>query len=197
MKTLIVGLTGGIGSGKSTIAHYLSQKGIPVYIADEEAKKLLVTPVVAAKLKEVFGATVFTDGVPDRQKLAAAVFGDKQKLDKLNSIVHPEVKKHFDEWLALHRNEKVVIKEAAILFESGSYKGCDKVILVTAPRETRINRVMDRDSTTREAVLARMANQWDDEQKAKLSDYIINNENLSEAKVTADRIVAELFYENA
>lgn len=194
MKTKIIGLTGGIGSGKSTIAQYIAQKGIPVYIADDEAKKILYLPHVKQQLLETFGEVVFTDGVPDRKKIAALVFADADKLSQLNAIIHPEVAKHFSDWVLAHNSEKFVIKEAAILFESGSYKNCDAVILVTAPVETRIKRVMERDNASRQSVLDRMANQWADDKKKDLSDYIVNNEILQDAYRQTDSILAEINY---
>ena len=189
MKTKVVGLTGGIGSGKSTIAAYFKSLGVPVYIADDEAKKILYTSEAAAEVAEVFGNEVFTEGLPDRRKLASKVFNSPEKLRLLNNIIHPKVRQHFDNWLKVYTAEPFVIKEAAILFESGSYKDCDKIILVTAPEEVRIERVMLRDSVTREQVLKRMEAQWDDEKKEALSDYIIQNINLNEAKEDALRIL--------
>lgn len=188
MKTKIIGLTGGIGSGKTTIAKYFASLGVPVYIADEEAKKILYRADAADAVKSTFGAVVFTEDKPDRAKLAAMVFNNPEKLELLNDIIHPRVKEHFAEWLFANSDSGFVIKEAAILFESGSYKQCDKVILVTAPEETRIERVMKRDNTTRDKVLNRMANQWNDERKKQLSDYIIDNIDLEIAKNQAYNI---------
>lgn len=185
----IIGLTGGIGSGKTTIANYFNTLGVPLYIADDEAKAILYTPLASQEVKEAFGETVFTDGILDKAKLASVVFNSPEKLKMLNAIIHPKVKKHFAEWIKLHEHENIIIKEAAILFESGSYKDCDKIILVTAPVEVRIKRVMDRDSTTREKVLERMNTQWTDEKKAELSDYIITNIELEEAKKQAVKIL--------
>lgn len=180
--TKIIGLTGGIGSGKSTIAAYFASLGVPVYIADEEAKKILYTPDVSLEVEQAFGSGVFTDGIPDRKKIAEIVFKDRLKLRKLNAIIHPKVNKHFLEWVGNNSTSKFVIKEAAILFESDSYKNCDEVILVTAPEDIRISRVMQRDNITREQVLERMKNQWDDSKKAVLSNYVIINTNLAESK---------------
>ena len=192
MKTKIVGLTGGIGSGKTTMAKYFAGKGIPVYIADEEAKKLMYTPGVVHAVKEAFGNEVLTGGIPDKKKLADVVFTNPEKLKVLNSIIHPKVQEHFFEWVAQHKEAIFVIKEAAILFESGSYKNCDKIILVTAPQEVRVKRVMERDNVNEQKVLERIANQWSDDKKKSLSNYIINNVNLEQAKKEADNIVKEL-----
>ncbi|WP_297332490.1 dephospho-CoA kinase [Flavobacterium sp.] len=190
--TKIIGLTGGIGSGKSTIAAYFASKGVPVYIADDQAKKILYASEASAQVKEVFGEIVFTDGQPDRKKLSEVVFNNPEKLKQLNAIIHPKVSRHFEEWVKQHNAAKFVIKEAAILFESGSYKNCDAVILVTAPKEVRIKRVMNRDNVSRENVLARMANQWEDEKKEALSNYIITNESLEIAKEQADNIISAI-----
>lgn len=192
MMTKIIGLTGGIGSGKTTIARYFESLGVPVYIADEEAKKVFYLPETVQEIRGIFGEAVFTDGLPDRKKIASIVFADAEKLAKLNAIIHPRVNRHFKEWVKGHENEDVVIKEAAILFESGSYKQCDAVILVTAPREIRIARVMERDGVTEAQVLERMANQWDDEKKRELSNFIIENIELAEAEAQALNILKEL-----
>lgn len=188
MKTKVIGLTGGIGSGKTTIANYFKSLGVPVYIADEEAKKILYTPDAVTEVTAAFGEEVLTDGMPDRKKLAAVVFNNPEKLQMLNNIIHPKVGVHFYNWLIVNKNAPFVIKEAAILFESGSYKNCDKVILVTAPEDIRVKRVMDRDGSTAQEVRKRMANQWDDDKKKELSDFIINNIVLEEAKNQARSI---------
>ena len=192
MKTKIIGLTGGIGSGKTTIANYFEQQGIPLYIADDEAKKILNTPLAVKEVTDAFGEGILTSGFPDRAKIAALVFNSPHKLQVLNNIIHPKVSEHFKDWLEKQKDKKFVIKEAAILFESGSYKDCDKIILVTAPKEVRINRVMQRDSVTREKVLERMSAQWEEDKKAGLSDYIINNIDLENAKKEALKILNTL-----
>lgn len=192
MSTKIIGLTGGIGSGKSTIAGFFSSLGVKVYIADDEAKNILFRQDAADEVAAAFGEVAFTDNLPDRAKLAGLVFNDAEKLAKLNSIIHPKVREHFTEWVASHKDEKFVIKEAAILFESGSYKDCDKVILVTAPKEMRVKRVIERDNVSKEKVLERMANQWDDERKKSLSDYIIENISLETAREQVGNIYKEL-----
>ncbi|GGB68363.1 dephospho-CoA kinase [Flavobacterium suaedae] len=188
MKTKIIGLTGGIGSGKTTIANYFADLGVPVYIADTEAKKILYFPEVVQQISEVFGEEVLTDNIPDRKKLASVVFKKPEKLEQLNAIIHPRVRQHFTDWTDQHKDEKFVIKEAAILFESGSFKDCDKVILVTAPKETRIKRVMKRDGVSEKEVLERMKNQWSEEKKKKLSDFIIENIDLEVAKNQVNKI---------
>ncbi|WP_395048074.1 dephospho-CoA kinase [Flavobacterium sp.] len=187
----IIGLTGGIGSGKTTIARLFEAEGIPVYIADDEAKKIMILPETIQLVRECFGQEVIVNYQIDKKKLSEIVFNQPEKLKELNKIIHPLVKKHFDNWVK-KQNSPFVIKEAAILFESGSYKYCDQIITVIASEETRIKRVMSRDNSTREAVLERIKNQWEDSQKTSKSDYIIENENLSEAKLQFQEILKKL-----
>ena len=190
--TKIVGLTGGIGSGKSTIAAYFKKRGVPVYIADDEAKKIMNDPEVVKKVQSVFDENIIENKQLNRKKIAELVFSSPKQLKKLNSIVHPEVKKHFLDWVKKHEKHPFVIKEAAILFESGTYKDCDKIILVTAPEALKIARVMKRDNVSREQVLERMKNQWSDEKKIPLSDYVIQNTDLELAKEKSEEILKEL-----
>lgn len=173
--TKIIGLTGGIGSGKTTIANYFREAGVPVYIADDEAKKITQTPEILDEIKKAFGDSIFDNSILNREKLSQIVFSDPEKLKLLNSIIHPAVRKHFENWILKHENAPFVIYEAAILFESGSYKNCDSIITVTAPIETRIKRVIQRDNTTRELVLKRINAQWNDEQRISKSDFVIEN----------------------
>lgn len=188
----IIGLTGGIGSGKSTIAKHIEQLGIPVYIADLEAKKIAGTEAVISKITDAFGGTIFKNNKIDSAKLSKIVFENPEKLKILNGIIHPEVARHFKNWVKENQNSPIVIKEAAILFESGSYKDCDKIILVTAPKEIRIQRVMKRDNLSREEIENRIANQWSEEKKESLSDFTIKNENLLEAYQAAENIISLL-----
>lgn len=192
MKAKIIGLTGGIGSGKTTMAKYFASLGIPVYIADDEAKKILDSPAVVSEITDAFGNDILTAGRPDRARLAALVFSDKSKLERLNQIIHPKVAAHFNGWLEMQPAARFVMKEAAILFESGSYKDCDKIILVKAPLHARIQRVVQRDGTDEAKVLERIENQWSDDKKEKFSDFVIVNEDLNLAKSQADKIVKEL-----
>ena len=187
--TKIIGLTGGIGSGKTTVANEFSSLGIPVYITDLEAKKLMQSDSVLNQIKEEFGSTVFDKDVLLRDKLSEIVFNDDKRLAKLNSIVHPAVKQHFREWLLEHQNNPFVIYESAILFESGSYKECDYIINVVAPLEIRIQRVIERDKTTREKVLERVKNQWNDEEKSSKSDFIVKNTSMEAIKLEIVKIL--------
>jgi dephospho-CoA kinase len=184
-----IGLTGGIGSGKTTIAKYFLSKGIPVYIADDEARKIMQSEQVIQAIQEVFGNAVFEDGILKRERLAEIVFNDSEKLKQLNGIVHPAVKSHFKKWISQHESFPFIIYEAAILFESGSYKDFDKIITVTAPLEIRIQRVIERDKTSRDQVLKRMKAQWSDEERISKSDFVVENVNLETAKREIDKIL--------
>lgn len=187
--TKIIGLTGGIGSGKTTIAKYFKSFGIPVYIADDEARKIMQSPEIINAIKNTFGEDIFENGILNREKLAEIVFNDAEKLEKLNNIVHPAVKKHFKLWLLENKTVPYIIYEAAILFESGRYKDCDIIVTVTAPIETRLQRVLERDKTTRELVLKKMEAQWTDEKRIAKSDFVIENISLDSAKREVDQIL--------
>lgn len=187
--TKIIGLTGGIGSGKTTVARYMESQGVPVYIADDEAKKIMESAEVTQEVAQAFGTEILSHTTIDRKKLAELVFNNPTKLETLNSIVHPKVKAHFINWVQQHQEAPFVVKEAAILFESGSYKDCDSIITVSAPIETRIQRVMERDQSTRDTVLQRINNQWSDEQRAAKSDYIIHNNSVKETESQVNKIL--------
>ena len=186
--TKIIGLTGGIGSGKTMVANYIKSLGIPVYIADDEAKKIMNTDEVVQEISIAFGKDSIENNTVNREKLSKLAFDNPDKLQKLNAIIHPLVKKHFEAWLKDHNNFPFVVKEAAILFESGSYRYCDAIITITLPTETRIQRVLERDKTDRESVLKRMQNQWTDEQRTAKSDYVIHNLSVDATKKQVDQI---------
>ena len=185
----IIGLTGGIGSGKTTIAKYIHSFGIPLYIADDQARKLMQSQKIIDAIKNIFGEEIFDKEILDRAKLAKIVFNEPEKLEKLNAIIHPAVKSDFKEWLLQYKSAAFIIYEAAILFESGNYKNCDYIITVVAPIDTRIERVMKRDSTSRELIIKRMEAQWTDEQRVAKSDFVIENDNLETAKQKVDEIL--------
>lgn len=187
--TKIIGLTGGIGSGKTSIAKHIKSLGIPVYIADDEAKKILLLPETIISLKLVFGNVVFDDEKLDKEKLSKIVFNNPQNLEQLNKIIHPAVKIDFDNWLKFNKKKPIVVKESAILFESGSYKDCDIIITIVVPLETRIKRVIDRDGVNSEAVLSRINNQWTDEMRIEKSDYVIENEDIKIACAQTENIL--------
>lgn len=173
-----VGIAGGIGSGKTIICHVFKVLGIPVYNADLEAKLIMnKSDQVRLAVMQEFGDEAYSNGVLNRAFLAAQVFNDTTKLAQLNRIVHPAVIQAAEDW-ADAQTAPYSLKEASILFESGSYKKVDYSILVTAPIEIRIARVMERDQVTREQVLARMNNQMSDEEKTKLADFVIINDGI-------------------
>jgi dephospho-CoA kinase len=187
--TKVIGLTGGIGSGKTTIANYFAEMGVPVYIADDAGKKVMQFENVIKQIKATFGENLFENEVLNRAKLAEIVFNNADKLAQLNAIVHPAIKKDYELWIQENKEFEYIVYEAAILFESGRYKDCDVIITVTAPEETRIERVLKRDNTTREQVLSRMKMQWDDEKRISLSNFVINNSNLKIAKEEVVKIL--------
>ncbi len=187
--TKIIGLTGGIGSGKTTVANHFIGAGIPVYIADDEARKIMQSPEILREIEKIFGSVIFKNEVLNRQKLAEIVFSNSDKLKQLNAIIHPSVKKHFGNWILNYKNSPFVIYETAILFEGGSYKDCDKIITVTAPLETRIERVIQRDKTSRENVLKRIKMQWTDDQRLGKSDFVIENINPEITKSEVGKIL--------
>ncbi|MDO4880121.1 MAG: dephospho-CoA kinase [Capnocytophaga sp.] len=174
MKT--IGLTGGIGSGKTTIANQFKEYfSIPIYVADTAAKRVIETNTeVQSKIKEIFGKNAFINKEYNTKYISEIVFNDENMLKKLNNIIHPAVAKDFAIWKE-QQTSPYVIKEAAILFESGSYKDCDMIISVIAPLELRIKRVMLRDNIDRKSVENRIKNQWSDEKKIKNSTFVIEN----------------------
>lgn len=185
---LIVGLTGGIGSGKTTVANMFSKLGIPIYIADEESKKLLVTSkVIKRKLIVLFGKETYKGNELNKPYIANKIFNNKTLLDKMNAIVHPKVAQHFKRWLK-KQNAPYVIKESAILFESGAYESCDLIITVTAQEKLRIARVVKRDSTSEEKVRTIIKNQWPEDEKIKRSNFFIVNEKLVDTQKKVSEI---------
>jgi dephospho-CoA kinase len=176
MATMI-GLTGGIGSGKSVVAKVFATLGIPVFNADDEAKRIMQTsPEIKTKLIEQFGLEIYNEHGLDKEKLASIVFNDPFQLQLLNAIVHPVTIQAAKDWAA-KQTTPYVIKEAALIFESGTADGLFKVIGVTAPLSLRTHRVMQRDGITKEQVDARMRNQISDTIKMRLCDYVIENNN--------------------
>lgn len=175
---LKIGLTGNIGSGKTTVAKVFEVLGIPVFYADDAAKKVMVADIeLIDGVKQAFGSEAyFADATLNRKHIANIVFNNADELAKLNALVHPAVFRAFDAWALQQKQVPYVIKEAAILFESGSYKMCDQTILVSAPLEQRLERVMQRDGITKEEAAARDARQMNEEDKIKLADHIIVND---------------------
>ncbi|BAV07654.1 dephospho-CoA kinase [Filimonas lacunae] len=172
---LKVGLTGGIGSGKSTVAKVFKVLGIPIFDADVVAKNIMATDTALQQaIMQTFGADIFENGELNRKKLAGIVFNDAFRLEQLNALVHPAAIKAADYWMQ-QQLTRYAIKEAALLFEAGSASDLDYVVGVYAPKALRVQRVMQRDSTTREEVLARMSRQIDEEIKMRLCDFVVVN----------------------
>lgn len=189
---LIVGLTGGIGSGKTTIAKLLQLEGIPVYDSDSRAKLLMISSnKIINNLKSEFGESVYVGGELNKEYLAQIVFGDKEKLNVLNSIVHPVVAKDFQDWIN-KQSTSIVIKEAAILFESGAYKNCDVNVTVHTDVEERIQRVQKRDGVTRDQVLSRIKNQWTDDQRNERADIVVKNNDVDPTKLNVKQLIKQL-----
>jgi len=185
---IIVGLTGGIGSGKTTIASFFNELGVPVYVADIEAKKLMNTNhSLKEQVVHLLGENAYKDGVLNRTFVATSVFSDSKLLSSLNGIVHPAVKTHFKNWASTQQSP-YIIKEVAILFENGGDRDCDFTILVTAPKSTRIARVIRRDDTLEKDVIKRMNAQWTDNRKTALADVTIENVDLEDSKAAVSLI---------
>jgi dephospho-CoA kinase len=172
---LKLGITGGIGSGKTSVCRVFQVLGIPVFSADPEAKKIMDNDgSIVRRINSIAGRDLYKNGSLDRLQLAKLIFNDNTMLAKVNSLVHPVVLEHFRKW-ELEQDAPYVIIEAAILFESGASKLVDRIATVIAPEEERVERVIHRNSLSRDQVLERMRNQMDDEARIKLSDYVIHN----------------------
>lgn len=170
-----VGLTGGIGSGKSTVADYFRELGVPVYDSDSRARVLMEdNPALRAKVEALLGPEAYSANRLNRPYVAARVFADSDLLAALNALVHPEVRLDFLEWTQ-QQQAPYVVQEAAVLFENGGYRHLDRMVLVTAPEGLRLKRVMKRDGVGEAAVRARMNNQWDDGLKIPLADFVVDN----------------------
>lgn len=189
----IVGLTGGIGSGKSAVLSVFSSLGVPCYQSDSSAKKLMQQdPELINQIKALFRDDLYEGEKLNRGKLAEVVFADKSKLESLNAIVHPRVKEDFQLFLS-QQNADYVIKEAAILFETEGAEDCDVTILVTAPEDLRIERVMKREKSKVEHIKSRMRHQWSDEKKIPMADYVINNIDWDKTLKKVEEIHQKLF----
>jgi len=178
----VVGLTGGIGSGKTTVSNMFKELGVPVYIADLEAKKLMATSkVIKHKLIDLFGPKAYEDKELNKTFIAVKIFNDKAYLEKMNAIIHPKVAIHFKNWLK-KQTTKYVIKEAAIIFEHNMQSQYDYIITVIASEEERIKRILKRDNTSKEKILSIMKHQISDQEKVKMSDFVILNDQLDLTK---------------
>ncbi|OQY05083.1 MAG: dephospho-CoA kinase [Bacteroidetes bacterium 4572_117] len=184
-----IGLTGGIGSGKSYVSSIFEALGIPVYNSDIEAKKLYYLDDVKSEMVDFFGKQVYFDsGEINKELLAKLVFSNKKALNKINEIIHPRVKTHFSEWLLSHHAVKYIVKEAAILFESGAYKQTDKIIVVTAPEELRIKRVLAREKIHESLIRKKIANQMAQSEMVARSCFVIINDEKHALLPQVDKI---------
>lgn len=189
MKT--IGLTGGIGSGKTTVSKIFAEMGVPIFCCDDVARRIQDSdPRAIAGMKNLFGDDIYSaDGILDRRRVASIVFSDLAQLAQLNSLIHPLVREAFANFAADHASRPLVLMESAILVQSGFYKTADFCVLVTAPLDTRIARVMQRDHATREQVLARIQNQLPDSEIARHCKYQIVNEKLEKVREQVERII--------
>lgn len=191
--TMRIGITGGIGSGKTYVCERLTKAGFPVYSCDVEAKRLMVeNRSIIESLKKLVGDDVYdSDGNLCKERMARFIFSDKDNAAKVNSIVHPVVKADFIEWASLQKSDKVFM-ESAILFEAGFEDAVDCVVDVYAPSEVRLARAVRRDSSTSEAVSKRMASQMDDDEKRRLADYCITNDGVEDVDAQIEKLMVAL-----
>jgi len=188
----VIGVTGGIGSGKSFICSVLEKFGFPVFYSDYEAKNIVASnKEVVFQLTELIGAELYANNQFHKEILAVRIFKDQALKEKVNQIVHPKVRNRFEEWKK-SQNTSLVFIEAAILFETGMYKMCDATILVTAPESIRIERVIKRDGATIKMVLERINSQWSDHEKTKLADFIIVNDEVQPVLVQLEEVLSSL-----
>lgn len=187
--TQVICLTGGIGSGKTTVARMFEKQGIPLYIADDRAKEIMMRFDIIQQVQAIFNESVIVGDVLDRRKIRELVFGNDELLKKLNGIIHPAVAKDFEDWLLSHADKRYVLKESAILFETNTQTLCKKIILVTAPEDVRIDRVVKRDGVSKESVMKIIKQQISDLEKEKLSDFIIKNIDIQEVEKQVLQII--------
>lgn len=190
-----IGITGGIGSGKSVVASLLKLKGIPVYIADIESKKLTETsPMIRKQLTELFGSDIYTPIGLNKKLLASHIFNNPERLKQVNDIIHPEVNRDFQKWISgLDKETSLCAIESAILFESGFDRIVDVCLLVYAPLELRIERTLIRDSVSRKEIERRISNQMSDEIKKERSDYVIYNDDKQALLPQISRFISIFF----
>ena len=188
----VIGLTGGIGSGKTTLLRWFEKQGIPCFESDAVGKQLLNSDLKEHIISHFGEQYILPSGQVDTKKLGALVFNKEEALKQLNAIVHPAVTIEFEKFKKQHKKSILIVKEAAILFESGGDVDCNAVIYVSASEEARIQRVMQRDQVSKEAVIKRMQHQWSDQKKRELADYIIENEYIDEAYQQAEKIKTSL-----
>lgn len=187
-----VGITGGIGAGKSTVSKIIESMGFPVFNSDDEAKKVINShPEVKAELIALFGNSIYSNQELDRPKLAKLIFNDPSLRDKVNQIVHPRVRAEFASFVS-RSFSPLIFNEAAILFETGAYKQFDETVLIISPIELRIERLVARDNSTREEIEARMKAQWSDDQKQELADYVIINDEVKPLINQIEKVISDL-----
>jgi dephospho-CoA kinase len=175
-----IGITGGIGCGKSIVCKVFQLLGVPVFYADDEAKKLYYTEEIKEVLIKKYGSQIYSsDKQLNKAMLASIIFSNPDELQFINSLIHPRVAKVYEQWCAEHKHLPYTLKEAAILFESGAYKEMDSVITVSAPKELRIKRIIKRDNLSRQQIEERINNQWTEEERIKHSDFVIYNDDKS------------------
>ena len=189
-----VGLTGGIGSGKTTVSNFLLDYGIPVYNSDIKGKTLMNTNIeLKNDIVNIFGESVYNKGILNTNLLSSIVFNDSTKIEQLNNLVHPKVAQDFNQWVGKNNNKPILVKEAAILIESGAYLNMDKIILVVSEKSTRINRVSKRDNSDLKSIEKRINLQLTDNEKIKYADYIIeNNSSLENLKLKVLKVVNKI-----
>jgi dephospho-CoA kinase len=174
----IIGITGGIGSGKSLVSELLSSLGHPTYNSDREAKRLYITPEIKKEVISIFGEDVYSGNELNTVNLGSKVFSDNELLEKLNQLIHPALGRHFKNWVE-EQDSDLVFKEAAILIESGAYKSCNGIITVSTPESLRIERVMARDGVSEAKVKTRMDKQLSDKERESYADWVILNDGTS------------------
>ena len=184
-----IGITGGIGAGKSLVAEIIKAMGYPVYNSDERAKELTDSnPKIKEGLIHLFGEEIYQNGPLNKFALAQAIFSDESSREKVNALIHPIVREDFNNW-ALAQNNSLIFNESAILFETGSYKNFDAIILVFAPIELRIQRIMKRDNCSENEVLKRMNSQFSDEEKYQLTEFRVLNDEQTPLLVQVEKII--------
>ena len=189
-----VGLTGGIGSGKTTVSNFLLDYGIPVYNSDSKGKTLMNTNLeLKNDIVSIFGHSVYHNGILDTNLLSSIVFSDPKKMNQINNLVHPKVAEDFDQWIGENNNKPILVKEAAILIESGAYLNMNKIILMVSQKSIRINRVFKRDNSDLESIEKRINHQLTDDEKIKYADYIIeNNSSLEHLKLEVIKVINKI-----
>ena len=189
-----IGITGGIGAGKSLVAEIIKAMGYPVYNSDERAKELTESnPKIKEGLIHLFGEEIYQNDTLNKFALAQAIFSDESLREKVNALIHPIVREDFNLW-ALAQNNSLVFNESAILFETGSFKKFDAIILVYAPTELRIKRIMKRDNCSENEVLKRMNSQFSDEEKYQLTEFRVLNDEQTPLLVQVEKIILSFLY---